>query len=91
MNQIEETLAQNANLILLLLLHNNGPHFGIPHRQIPEEINNLNLTTLYLNNNDFNGDLTGLCDTASSTELEFDYHADCDTGRVGCPCCATCV
>ncbi|CAJ1965942.1 unnamed protein product [Cylindrotheca closterium] len=64
--------------------------------KIPTQINQLTgLTTLYLSNNDFNGDLTEICDIANTTftnnGTKFDFHSDCDTGRVTCECCKTCV
>jgi uncharacterized RDD family membrane protein YckC len=88
-NQLSGTvppqLALLTNLKKLYLDRNNF------RGKLPEGINDLNLTTLYVNNNDFNGDLTDLCEQANATALEFDYHADCETGRVTCPCCTTCV
>mmetsp|Transcript_37248 Transcript_37248/g.90461 ORF Transcript_37248/g.90461 Transcript_37248/m.90461 type:complete len:425 (+) Transcript_37248:133-1407(+) len=60
--------------------------------KIPTEINQLTgLTTLLLNNNDFNGNLTEICDVVNATGTQSDFHADCQTGRVNCPCCKTCV
>jgi len=60
--------------------------------EIPTEISQLSgLTTLKLNGNDLNGDLTEVCSLADPTDGEYDFHADCDTGRVICDCCKRCT
>lgn len=83
---IPTELFQLTKLELLYLDRNNL------RGKIPTEINLLtDLETLHLSNNDFNGDLTELCNMTNTTGPFADFHADCNTGRVTCECCESCL